>query len=442
MDALKFWVSRYLKLLLFFFLSSIYFSCFSNSVVNGQVFVETGESPPFIFLRSFSSQDVDTVYIGKFGEFKLKLSATPKAYALVYGKGGFAFFVNVQKETPRLSITIKDGYIKAGSIEDSQEDKAYRDLENLFNVYDRQFYTLLQTNTPDSVLYLFISEYNRELNTYQNYYKGTYCETFANERMLPYIDSLKHIQAQLQTTFFSKINFNDSTIIENPFYKNTIELYLSILLDTSFSGEKKFISDLMSKAKVNIKVYKYTADYLFKSFLSGKNEQQMSAYIDWFEREAEVDWLPVLKAKTSKLKLSLPDNSFIDLEFKNQEGVNEKLSETIKTNKKTLLVIWESSCSHCQQIIPLVQKLYDKFKHKRLAVFAVSLDAKKAEWESYITDKKLDWINVYAGDSANAILDNYFLNSLPVLVLINQQGIIEHRFADVEQLDNILWHTL
>lgn len=412
----------------------------SAGTISGQLSSATGIFPKYIFLRSFlhPSQE-DTVAVNSFGGFKLKLnSPEPGAYMLQYGHGAFNFFYHPSETSAFVELTVKDGNIDKGTLQNSKEDKAFADLQKVMGVYDNELYKLINMQSSDSVLLVFIHSYNYELNNFQNFYRGTYvADTLAQLRKIE-VSTGKSAIDILRSNFFNQVNFSDTSLLANPVLNNMIDFYAFVLCDSTPQEQEKFISTLMNRTGVNLSAYKTTCFHLFNQFLQAKNEPMLKSFFNWFSAQGDSAAVPVIKAKIAKLGKSLSGQAYIPVQFKDAQGNFQPLGHSVANNKYTLLVIWESTCAHCRETIPKVKDLYLKYRDKGLNVYAVSLDENENEWRSYVEQNQLNWQNVYAGNTPNMVLDDYYLNSLPVLVLIDAKGIIQQRFASPVQLDVLL----
>jgi peroxiredoxin len=145
-----------------------------------------------------------------------------------------------------------------------------------------------------------------------------------------------------------------------------------------------------------------------------------------------------------------PDFKAIDL---NNKIVT--LSE-FKGKNVVLLDFWASWCVPCRKSIPYLKALYNKYNSKGLEIIAVSLDMNKKAWISAVNqDSTYIWRHVpiaekYAADPSQITKDdiytNYFVQSIPVQILIDKNGKIIGRWGGAtleneESLDKLLAET-
>lgn len=159
--------------------------------------------------------------------------------------------------------------------------------------------------------------------------------------------------------------------------------------------------------------------------------------MEWFQQYANKELLPVLNARITRLSRIMPGQKFIELTGLNTTGKTESLTKIVAANKLTLLLIWESTCSHCREEIPLIKKQYDTYKSKGLQIYAVSLDENESNWKKFLEDNNISWINIRL-NNASEELNSYVPNQTPVIVMINQQGVIQHRLFNANDLSKHL----
>ncbi len=407
--------------------------CFAE-VVNGQITLYSGTLPKVIFLRSyFTPSQTDSIAVDMFGGFKLQFNLSfPASYALCYGKSSFNVFINPREQNVRINLVVSESKIEKGVVEGSGENNAFNDFEILINEYDNQLLKILHSPQSDSMLTIFVSDYNEELTKFQKFYTGTYtADVMAQMRIIDTGSSAGALQ-NLRTNFFTNIPFTDSSIMANPLFANMVNMYMDVLCDTSATSVNRFIYTLMDKARQNELVYKRTAANLFQSCNKQKGEKMLVLFIEWFHRSADTALLPVLKAKVKKINRAMPGQQFIELNYKNVSGVNESLATAIAGNKLTLLVVWQSNCSHCREAMPGLKNLYQAYRPKGLEIYAVSLDEEEKDWRNYSDETKLLWKNTLAGGADRYKIEDYHIASTPAMFLISKEGIILKRLPDVK----------
>lgn len=414
-----------------FFVTLLFTTAAYAGTIRGQISPNSGTAPSVILLRTYlNPSKMDTIVIGPYGDFKVNVPYNfPVSCGLNIGRSFFSFIYVPSEKDSRISITTDNGVLTKGTIENSPENQAYNELETIMKEFDRGLFQNIKTESTELANY--IEEYNSELNAFQYKFKGTYvADVIAQMRKMKLDRKLGTIPS-LRQYFFDNVKFADSSLVANPLLGNLISFYTRTLVDTGMRAKQQFVISLMKKSEANAYVYKSLALALFNDIMEDKDEPMMQAYLAWFKTGADTTALQVLTVKTRKLAKVMPGQPAIDIKIVEDGKVLASLKQTAAENKLTLLMIWESHCSHCREAIPKVKELHDMYKTKGFEVFGVSFDNSQNDWESFIIEKDLKWKNVLAMQTTGGV-EEYFVQNTPTFVLINTKGEITHRLMDVK----------
>jgi len=111
--------------------------------------------------------------------------------------------------------------------------------------------------------------------------------------------------------------------------------------------------------------------------------------------------------------------------------------------KMLIVDFWASWCGPCRRENPNMVKIYNEFHEKGLEILSVSLDEKKEDWIKAIEKDGLVWNHVsdLKGWSSKAA-KIYGVQSIPHIVIIDQNGVIIHKDLRGEELTNKLRELL
>jgi thiol-disulfide isomerase/thioredoxin len=128
--------------------------------------------------------------------------------------------------------------------------------------------------------------------------------------------------------------------------------------------------------------------------------------------------------------IAFNENIKVGMDAINFKAVSET-GDTIKLDsyrgkKYVLLDFWASWCGPCRGISQLLNKMYNKYKDK-LELISIAGNDKEMDWKKAIKKDHMDWIQILDnpgkdmnGDSVRTIGDMYFVNSIPMLMLIDE----------------------
>ena len=121
----------------------------------------------------------------------------------------------------------------------------------------------------------------------------------------------------------------------------------------------------------------------------------------------------------------LPGSVAPEFELKDELGKTYKLSDM--KGKVVVLDFWSTTCPHCANAAPAVQRLYDKYKGRGVEVFGIHCrDNPGADVAGYHRSRGLTYPILVDGNTA-AI--HYTLKSIPGFYIIDGKGIVVDRLS-------------
>ncbi len=265
--------------------------------------------------------------------------------------------------------------------------------------------------------------------------------------------------------YWDNVDLTDPRLVRDPAFHKVLERFLTQTLpqipDTMCAETKK----LVDRTGANYDAFKYVvhqATYLAETSKIMCMDRWFVFMIDNWYKTGKVDWI-----KEDKLKniiesadekrfclcgeiapdIILPDTT--ENHWVSMHGLNAKY---------TLLVIWEATCGHCKKEVPKLYELYQKWKDKGLAVYALEGELENDKWKKFIREKNLlDWTNVsdtpaiMQQDSASKLIwkgtttlqslnfrKTYDVSSTPKVFLMDSDHRIIAKQLSAEQLEELL----
>ena len=102
----------------------------------------------------------------------------------------------------------------------------------------------------------------------------------------------------------------------------------------------------------------------------------------------------------------------------------ETLDKLMKSRKSPDLITFTAAwCGPCKEELPLLNKLYVKYKKQGLAIIGIALDLEGPSAMQPIVDRlKIDFPVYWVGEKA---VNHYELDALPMIFVINNGNIVE-----------------
>lgn len=242
---------------------------------------------------------------------------------------------------------------------------------------------------------------------------------------------------------FRNLDYTDIRLYKSGLFKDAIESHFWLLensentLDKVFEEMKISIDAMLPKLATNEKIFNEVIDYLFdlleKHSLFQASEYLALKVLNEGSCTINNDLANQLETYRAMKKGNIaPDIIFEKSNFVNPNNTFAKLSEI--NTKYTVVVFGASWCPKCNEELPEITKLYDKWKSKGVEVVFVALEddkksfvdfAKKFPFPSYSDLKKWE----------SKIVKDYYVFSTPTMFLLDNKRKIILRPNSVNQMD-------
>lgn len=242
---------------------------------------------------------------------------------------------------------------------------------------------------------------------------------------------------------FRNLDYTDSRLYKSGLFKDAIESHFWLLensgnpLDKVFEEMKISIDVMMEKLVTNEKTLNEVTDYLF-DLLERHSLFQASEYLalkvlNQGSCTINSDLANQLETYRAMKKGNIaPEIVFTKANFINPSKTVTKLTDV--KSKYTVVVFGASWCPKCNEELPEIAKLYDKWKSKEVEVVFVALEdnrnsfidfAKSFPFPSYSDGKKWE----------SKIVKDYYVFSTPTMFLLDNKREIILRPNSVKQVD-------
>jgi len=416
-------------------------------VIKGQILpVASKFISPKVSLLPYNADDpYYFAAINPDGTFSLKIPIkTPHLYDVKYG--GYSKYILLTPAEPSITYLIEaDGdKVRLMKATGSTENKAYFEFRQAGNSLEDGLKGFRENVSNNSDGYTNkvangINTFNKAMEALRQQYPSTYTATVLSKvATLPQIDRTKPLLEQVQQHFFDGVDWTNFLLYNTPDLDRKMTFYLENIADTSAAGELAFINTLYAAVKREPVPRQQLTNLMFTQLVNNLREDYLHTYITWALAQPFImDAMPVLAAKIKLVANVLPGAKAADVTGADVNGITQSLYSSVKGHKLTMLLFWESGCSHCRQSMPEFKRVYNKYHDAGFEVFAASMDVDTAHWKQFISKNDLKWVNILLPSPSNAHSD-YYIQYTPTMVLIDGNGTIIRRFIEVEELDKAI----
>jgi thiol-disulfide isomerase/thioredoxin len=342
--------------------------------------------------------------------------------------------------------------------------KIYKGYENMLAHYNDVMISPFGKYTSDEKVYQsFLTDYTsfrHQFNQFFAYANTAYPSAYISTSLSKIFVQKEGITSwkQAQDQYFTQCDFTDSCVLNNPLFDRQLDIYNLLANIPAIKNEKAAIDGLYQNLGANKKASKlvnehirnYVIIHLFQQNKAGEIDSTIEYYYNhWLsnemescseEAEASNDAI-FQKAFFKRLaNISKVNEGAILPEVSGYTKEGKRIATTALLNKTpyTLVFLWSSTCTHCEEYAPQLIAFAQANKAK-LQVIAYSIDKKNTQqsWNS-IVQKRVgfsNWIDVaeVTDMQSNGISKICYMGT-PSIFLLNQQGVIVSKATDLKIL--------
>ncbi|MDT8401591.1 MAG: TlpA disulfide reductase family protein [Bacteroidales bacterium] len=225
--------------------------------------------------------------------------------------------------------------------------------------------------------------------------------------------------------FFDNVRLDDPGLIRTPIMFNKLNTFFSNVLIQAPDSIIPEIRKVVGMAQNNRETYRYVIAFLFNHFRESQimgHDAIVVMLADEYYFRGDVDWvskefLDNLKLDVASIRPSLIGKKATDITIQTYSGVWKSLYD-IKS-EFTILYFWEPNCGHCKAVTPELRDFYRKNREKGIEVFAICTQNNKEEWEEYIAENELEWINGWDPARSSGYDFYYNVKATPLIYVLN-----------------------
>lgn len=257
--------------------------------------------------------------------------------------------------------------------------------------------------------------------------------------------------------YWDDVNFYDDRLARTPFFENKLERYFNQVVYPSADSVNKEMDGMLGYASINPEMQKFLLLHFINRYYNQKYMWEDAVFVHLFEKylsQKNYPWMTeqgrkMIQDRAYSLMANIMGNPAAEIELPDSNGKKTNLYGV--DAPYTLLVIWDPTCSHCKEVLPKIDSIYNaKWKAMGMKVFGLAkeTDGTKQDWLTFINEHKLNnWTNVYYSKEAEKARINagtpgysqlYDVQSFPTLYLLDKDKRIIAKKIAYDQIDEIL----
>lgn len=289
--------------------------------------------------------------------------------------------------------------------------------------------------------------YTHNLETFKNAMQGTWAYEMVANRPYFFTDPKDDPRIQdfeKREHFWDGFDANSPKLLNTPLYTEHILNYLRYWMNPNMNftpeqrieGFKRAVDVVIRKFSGNEQTHAFAYKYLSLGFKE-IGEEEVLQYLDQNYKELAGQCFDEFEKTEFERRMAgyaamKVGNKAPDFELRNESG-KEKIKSLYKVKAdKILVVFWSSTCPHCMEEMPKVNKWAGN--QKDILVIAVSLDIDSAGYQKTIEKfPKLIHSCDFKGWNTGAAT-KYFVVATPSFFLLDDKKIIVGKYAS--------WHKM
>jgi len=246
--------------------------------------------------------------------------------------------------------------------------------------------------------------------------------------------------------YWDYFDYTDERLLYTPLYKPKLETWFTKVLVQNYDSVKPAVYQFIEDVRPSNRIFQFAVSWFLNSSISSNIMGMDALFVDLartYYFSGQAFWATDESMKKIRENVAFAEHNLIgktapDLTLENIDGEFVNLHK-IKS-KITILLIYEPDCSHCKVFVPQFHKdVYQKFKDKGLAVYAIYSMANKEEWSEFLIKHNLfDWINVWDETHISQFKILYDARKTPAVYILDENKKIIAKGLSVEQIGDLM----
>ncbi|MEN9609647.1 MAG: hypothetical protein RLZZ628_461 [Bacteroidota bacterium] len=406
----------------------------------------------------------DTAHLSATGHAELKGSYSPGLYYIMMAEGDY-FQLLILDNNPFSMQTEKGNFINGMVLNGNPENELLYDNLKYQLVLEANFQAAgnqIKLNaSPESVAAAkqkqseLLAERDRKVENLKQNHANRFFTKYKlagqNPKVPPVFKSNGVLDTalyawQYRAAFLENTDWTDERLLNTPVIFNKLKRYID---DLTVQNPDSIIvsSDIFIQKTLNNKqLFKFTINWLAQHYKPALTKlmdgEKVYAYLilKYWKPELAVwsDEAEIQSLRNDAQKMTL---SFIGLKGENiwgRDRSGQKKALYDSDANITILFIYNPDCEHCQEAIPYLKQVFDKYKSKRVHIFALASMAEKEKWLSFGVKYGVEWTDVIDPALESKYNDKYYIDITPEIYVLDKNKKIIYKNLKANQLEAVL----
>lgn len=249
--------------------------------------------------------------------------------------------------------------------------------------------------------------------------------------------------------YFDNIDFNDLALLKTPILLPRVFKFLENIYQEPDSINHA-IDIILRKASVNDEVFKILSSEIINKYAKSNIMGQEAIYvhmIDTYYTQGKTPWveqetLDKMKERANAMRPTLIGKTAPDITVYDLNNYPMNFYQSIDKNDYTILVFWNSECSHCKKEIPDLLEIWkDSLKQQyNVGVFSISTEVEKEHVDEFVEEHKLkgNFTNAYDPTGRSNFRKLYDITSTPVVIILDKDKKIIAKKVAIKDLTYVI----
>lgn len=256
------------------------------------------------------------------------------------------------------------------------------------------------------------------------------------------INAFRHFKKQ----YWDYFDFDDDRLIRTPVFHSKLEYYFNSIAHPAPDSLIREIDDFLSRIPEKSELFKHSLWHLTIKFdqLNRMGYDAILVYLaDNYYSKGKAPWLNVDVLKNLIDEADKRRNSLIGAQAPNlvMQGLDLHPVSMYSIDKEYLILyFWDPKCGHCKEETPKLRQFYNQNSEKfNFEVFAVCADTNMQQMKTYISENKLNWINVNGPRSyTRDFHELYNVYATPYIFVLDKNKTIIAKQINSDQLTDFI----